>query len=338
MTSRVRVAIVSAVLVLCLGLAVVVVVRGRATTATNPDSASQRPTARIEDFAGQPRIVFRNTGIGAHYGQVAVASLAQPGGARAFLDAHCERLDAVATRSACMFRNDGIVTTYSARIGTPVFRTTTELPISGLASRTRLSADGKLVSTTTFVAGDSYLSSGFSTRTHITDLATGVSAHLEDFAIIHAGEEVRPVDRNLWGVTFAGDDRTFYVTVAWGGVTWLARGDLVEKRLATITSNAECPALSPDGTRVAYKKRVGPPEAPWRFVVYDLRTGAETMTAETRSVDDQAMWIDEGTLGYAVPRAGSGLATSDVWSVPADGSGQPILLVPDAFSPAVLRS
>jgi hypothetical protein len=66
--------------------------------------------------------------------------------------------------------------------------------------------------------------------------------------------------------------------------------------------------------------------------VLDLASGKETALAETRSVDDQALWRDDSTLLYALPRADSG---SDVWSVPADGTGTPALLVPYAASPAV---
>jgi len=67
--------------------------------------------------------------------------------------------------------------------------------------------------------------------------------------------------------------------------------------------------------------------------VLDLATGTRTALAETRSVDDQPSWLDPNTIGYAVPR-GSG--DSDIWSVPADGSGRPRLLIPHAESPAAL--
>jgi len=40
---------------------------------------------------------------------------------------------------------------------------------------------------------------------------------------------------------------------------------------------------------------------------------------------------------YGLPRSAAGTATSDIWTVPADGSGTPTLLVHDAWSPAVVR-
>ncbi|WP_292704237.1 hypothetical protein [Microbacterium sp. 69-10] len=51
--------------------------------------------------------------------------------------------------------------------------------------------------------------------------------------------------------------------------------------------------------------------------------------AEDRSVDDQAAWLDDGTLAYAVD--------DGVWSVPSDGTGAPRLLAPGASSPAMVR-
>lgn len=56
---------------------------------------------------------------------------------------------------------------------------------------------------------------------------------------------------------------------------------------------------------------------------------AIVLCAETRSVDDQAEWLDDETVLY-------GLA-GDVWRVPADGRGSPELYLEDALSPAVAR-
>jgi hypothetical protein len=58
--------------------------------------------------------------------------------------------------------------------------------------------------------------------------------------------------------------------------------------------------------------------------------------AERRSVDDQVEWLDDRTLLYALPDANSE-ATSDVWRLPADGTGSPTVFIPQAMSPAVVR-
>lgn len=57
------------------------------------------------------------------------------------------------------------------------------------------------------------------------------------------------------------------------------------------------------------------------------------LLAETRSVDDQAAWLDDSTLAYAQQHEDG---AKDLWSVPADGSGEPGKLVRDAHSPAML--
>ena len=61
------------------------------------------------------------------------------------------------------------------------------------------------------------------------------------------------------------------------------------------------------------------------------------MLAESRSVDDQVEWLDNDTLIYGLPLAGSDAARSNVWKVPADGTGKPSILIHDAWSPAVVR-
>jgi Tol biopolymer transport system component len=100
-----------------------------------------------------------------------------------------------------------------------------------------------------------------------------------------------------------------------------------------VVSNVECPSLSPDGTRIAFKKRVsGNLSAPWRLYVLDLATLKETPLAETRSIDDQAAWLDGDTVMYQVPNPEG----YDIWEVPADGTGTPKILIHDGDSPAVV--
>ena len=95
-----------------------------------------------------------------------------------------------------------------------------------------------------------------------------------------------------------------------------------------IHENVECPSLSPDGTRIGFKKLVGSP-ALWRFHVLDLRTGRETALAEVHPVDDQLEWLDNKTLLYG--------SNEGVWAVPADGSGAPRQYLAEADSPSVVR-
>jgi Tol biopolymer transport system component len=138
-------------------------------------------------------------------------------------------------------------------------------------------------------------------------------------------------------VTFAHDDNTFYATAAWGGHTYLVRGDIRARTLTTLQTDAECPSLSPDGSTLVYKKRNGQPPGHWRLASYDLATRTETLLAETRTVDDQVDWLDSHTVLYGIPRTGSQAAIDDIYEVPSDGTGTPKLLIQQAWSPAVIH-
>jgi Tol biopolymer transport system component len=165
---------------------------------------------------------------------------------------------------------------------------------------------------------------------------TGEALDLEGFTLVTEGKANASIDRNLWGVTFIDDD-TFYATAASGKKTWLVKGTLSGRKLESIRQDVECPSLSPDGTRVAFKKRGDLPNGHWRLSVLDLRTGVVAETAETRNIDDQAEWLDNDTVIYGMGRQADGTASSDIWAVPANGTGTPRLLVSDAWSPAVVR-
>jgi Tol biopolymer transport system component len=194
-----------------------------------------------------------------------------------------------------------------------------------------------LIATTSFIRGYGYASQGqFSTQTLVTRAQGEEVGDLEKFTLMVKGEVVTAADKNLWGVTFADGDR-FYATAASRGKTWLVEGSLSARRLTALREDAECPSLSPDGTRVVFKRQGTLPAGQWRLTVYDLRTGAESPLAEARSVDDQVEWLDDAHILYGLPREGAAAATSDIWAVPADGSGAPRVFVHDAWSPAVVQ-
>ncbi|MEV0649765.1 hypothetical protein AB0I28_31365 [Phytomonospora sp. NPDC050363] len=202
------------------------------------------------------------------------------------------------------------------------------LPIWGTPSRTRVSPSGSLVAWTVFREGDSYMADGrFSTTAGIYDLRTGEHhGSLEDYTSYVDGQVVEAADVNYWGITFAADDLTFYATMSTGGRTRLMRGDMAARTLTAVRENVECPSLSPDGTRIAYKRRTG---ERWRLHVLDLVSGADVALAETGHVDDQPAWLPDGEIGYVKPHDGR----PTVFSVPADGSGAPRVLFAGA-SPA----
>jgi hypothetical protein len=168
-------------------------------------------------------------------------------------------------------------------------------------------------------------------------MASGdVLGNLEEFATFRDGRRIKAADFNFWGVTFADDSNTFYATLQTAGKTHLVKGDLGLRTLTVIYDDLECPSLSPDGTRIAFKKRVGPTLAPWRLYVLDLSTMKEhAIAGETRSIDDQIEWLDNERVLYGAPRS-SQSAVRDVWVAPVVGPGAARVYLSEAESPIVV--
>src|SRR5207244_621595 len=128
-----------------------------------------------------------------------------------------------------------------------------------------------------------------STQTTLIDMASGATlGDLEQFSIWRDGARFQAPDFNFWGVTFARDSNRFYATLGSGGRTYLIEGDLTAREATVLRENVECPSLSPDDSRLVFKKRVersGPGPVVWRLHLLDLATMVETPLVETHSVD-----------------------------------------------------
>ena len=99
--------------------------------------------------------------------KLSVVSLADPGGQRAVLDSTCERVYATQQDGVCLTADRGIVTTYGITELDANLSPTTSSQLTGSPSRARISKDGSLISTTTFVTGHAYSETSFSTDTVI---------------------------------------------------------------------------------------------------------------------------------------------------------------------------
>ncbi|MEU6232112.1 TolB-like translocation protein [Kitasatospora sp. NPDC047058] len=305
------------------------------------DRADDGPPARagvvtLGPHADGAQLVFRSMTWGPRRDHLAAVPLAGPRTTRTVAVPACLRFHAAAGTGICLQAVHGLLEdTYRAVVLDADLHERRGYDLAGIPTRARVSPSGHLVAWTVFVGGDSYAGTDFSTRTTILDTRTWtLQDDLETYAVTLDGKPYRAADTNIWGVTFA-DDEHFYATLATGGQTHLVAGDTGRHTLTTLHDNVECPSLSPDGRHIAYKKRVPglSDDAPWRLYVLDLATMAETATTEERTIDDQALWLDDRTLAYALP----GDDGSDLWTVPADGTGTPALLAAAALSPAVVR-
>jgi hypothetical protein len=303
---------------------------------------TERPLSVLPGAGSAPYLLLRVTGPGASHGRMAMEALGATDGARAVSTLNCDRVHAAASRGICLEAKRGVITTYHAHLFDSSLRTTASFDLAGAPSRARMSADGTLAATTVFVSGHAYSAPGFSTRTSIIDVPTGrlLAADLEAFAIIKDGQPFKAADFNFWGVTFTPDSKGFYATLQTSGQQWLVQGDIAQQRMTVIVPNVECPSLSPDGQRIAFKRRITPPpqgRLVWQLVVRELASGQETVLArETRNVDDQVEWIDDREIAYSLPDDTAPAATNS-WALAIDGQSAPRLLAPLAYSPAVVR-
>ncbi|MBM9503540.1 TolB family protein [Actinacidiphila acididurans] len=321
-----------------LGTGFVLHAASRAADRNKPRAGGPAVAAGTVSLTRTGQVAFVNAAHGPYRGRVTTVPAGAPGGTRTASTLDCARFYAAAGTGVCLRSGLGVLArTGKAVITDAALHTRRTFPLAGVPSRARVSPSGRLAAWTVFVGGESYGAAFFSTRTSILDTRTWhLLPNLEDFAITLAGQPYHAVDTNIWGVTFASDDDTFYATLATAGKTHLVKGSITRRTLTdTGVQNVECPSLSPDGTRVAFKKRVLAGASLWHEYVLDLRTLRQTPLAEHRSVDDQATWLDNDTLAYALPTQGDTTST-DLWTVPADGTGTPHLLLPGASSPAPL--
>jgi hypothetical protein len=309
-----------------------------ATRVSPPTDAAIGAPGRSPRLPGP--MLFRHTAVDRNYGKLAVLGGDGSSGLRLIDDLLCEVVSFAGGRGICLTADRGVFTSYAAHLFDASFVRRQTIPLNGVPSRCRMSPDGRLAAFTVFLSGHGYASLDFSTETLLADAETGaVLANLEEFAVSRDGQPFRAADFNFWGVTFAPDSRRFYCTLSSDRRHYLVEGDAIARTARVIHENVECPSVSPDGTRIAYKKRVlEEGRVGWELHVLDLATRQDTALSETRSVDDQLEWLDNARVLYALSASPSGVsASTDVWEADAAGRTPPRLFLPNAYSPAVVR-
>jgi hypothetical protein len=290
----------------------------------------------------RPHLVFRSTARDATYGRVALAARAAPGAERVVTSLECDRVYFAAGKGLCLTADRGVFTTYRAYTFDERFAPGFTFPLAGLPSRARLSPDGRYAAMTVFVSGHSYADTSFSTQTTLIETESGtLIGDLEQFTVWRDGSQIQSPDFNFWGVTFAQDSNRFYATLSTGGIKYLVEGDLAGRQVRIVHENVECPSLSPDNTRLVFKRQVSSTggRLAWQLRLLDLATLTETpLTAETRSVDDQVEWLDDDRILYALPDEDTQpTPVTNTWVLPVDGSATPQVFVPQAYSPAAVQ-
>ena len=333
-----RVLIFTALSIVCIVTAAVYVawVRQRDMPPTAPTTHVKvfMATSNGSESFNSFRILFRSTTRDATFGSVALMTLDAPEAARTITTLRCERVYFAAGQGLCLTANRKMVTSYSAMTFGADFQPRHIFPLNGIPSRTRVSPDGRYAAYTIFLTGHSYAAGNFSTRTVLIDMADDREiTDLEQFEVWRDGKITRAPDFNFWGVTFTKDSKRFYATLATGGTPYLVEGDLPSRTAHVLYKYVECPSLSPDNTRIAFKRRT---DRGWRLHVLDLTTMTDTpLIAETRSVDDQVEWLDDRHILYTpMVDAPTG---ENVWTLATDGSEPPRLFLPQAYSPVVVH-
>jgi len=326
----------AACVVTALGIATAIATGVSSRRHSTPSAAlAAKPTMPAPP--ARPFLMFISLASDDTFKRVVLAPLDAPDGARYVTPLNCERVYYSGTRGLCLETQSERpgVATHFAHVFDEHFAQLHTLTLTGPPSRTRLSPDGRRAAFTVFDEGHSYADGVFSTRTTIIDTIGGrVIGDLESWKVTRDGKPFANRDFNFWGVTFAPDGNQFFATLRTQGSAYLIEGDVDARTARVLVQGAECPSLSPDRARIAFKKRVGGSRGWWQLSLFDLSTRAvRTLSGDTKSVDDQVEWLDAGNLLYFRPTSDGNI----IWRLRTDVDEPPQPFVRAGFSPAVVR-
>jgi len=328
--------IIAACVVTVIGIALAI-----ATIASSRRPPAPRAAAAAKPVLpappARPFLMFINLVPDEAFKHVVLAPLGAPDGARYVTPLQCDRVYYAGSRGLCLTAaaDQKGAPSYVARVFDEHFAQLHTMTLTGAPSRTRLSPDGRRAAFTVFDEGHSYADGVFSTRTTILDTIAGTAiGELESWKVTRDGVPFANRDFNFWGVTFAPDGDTFYATLRTQGSAYLIEGKVDTREARVLMQGAECPSLSPDQSRIAFKKRLGGSGGWWQLSLFDLSTHTvRALAGDTESVDDQVEWLDAANLIYFRPNADGNI----IWRLPTDSGEPPQPFVREGFSPAVVR-
>ena len=317
----------------------VVVLYVAVTLSRSATARTETPAAgsarSIDSIPAGPLILFRDASPGDLYGRLAIVPLPAANQPRQIAPLSCDRVHYAAGWGVCMVSDDSrMPVRYEAYVFDRSFAKGPVIRLTGAPVRARVSPDGRRAALTVFETGHSYADEAFSTRTIVVDTTSGRQiADLEDFGIEKDGVPFKSADFNFWGVTFTRDGDQFFATLKTKGEKYLVKGSVDARRATVVRRDVECPSLSPDGSRIVFKKPLEN-DIGWRLNVLDLATGSEQPLNQVRkSVDDQVDWFDDSHVVYH----DSATEGTGIWVLSIDGVTPPQLLLANAYSPAVQR-
>lgn len=342
-------AFVVVVIVCSAGVAGYIRWRQPSRTAPAPAAAGATPfldlqdpavAARVAQLRAAPHVVFLSRRTDS-FDQVGLAPVDHPD-ARLLLTAPaCERSYFGSNTGLCLTINRESPSPRAYAIFVDrALQPTKQYPLDGLPIRARVSPDNRWAAATVFVTGENY-AGDFTTRTSLFDLEKGtVIDSLESFTTERDGTPYKAVDFNFWGVTFFASGDRFLATLGTGGKRLLVEGDITRQHMKVIATDVECPSLSPDGLKIAFK-RAGAVKSSWRLWVKVLATGEEwPITAEDRYIDDQAEWLDNDRVLYGL-LYGEGVPENalSIWvsNISRESGFDASVFLRSASSPSVIR-
>lgn len=299
--------------------------------------------ASADALRTQPHIYYRSVRPG-EYGKVVLADLAAPNDRRVVSDLTCDRLDFGRKFGICLAEVRGVPGIAAVlKLVDVQFTVLASFPMTGAPIRARLSPDERYGAITIFATGERY-DADFTTRTYLIDMERRtLLGDLEAFSTTDQGRPIGAVDFNFWGVTFERDPNRFYATLGTSRQRLLVHGTMGTKSFEVVRAEMECPSLSPEGSRIGFKKPNADADVgsrTWRVAVLDLASQREwVLPQETRNIDDQVEWLDDRHLLYQFAES-QGLPEDalNVWVSPTDDSSEPPrIFVKAGSSPAVVR-